>query len=501
MNNISRKAIYRHLLRNKKQSKSILGQKRTSLISTYKKKGLNFASQGKFKTSEKYFKKILTIDKKNTKAMCMLGDIYEKGYDNYNEAIKWYSKAISVGDNDPEPFTKLGYIYVRRDFEECNYEKARMCFENAMKLKANSDLYFDIGWCSYELDEYEKAAKYLELARIHDFHEDRRSTSQLLLAYIYTKKGETNPKYLDIALQYYKEALEKDDTLEIKLGMAQCYMNMSNFEEAEKLLNEIKEVEPDDSEILSNFVKLYILSGRIDMAYNLAGSILLKNEKHVYTRYLYGKILYDKNEYSKAAEHLEYALSKSNGHIEEDPEENDLLGESLSNYQTVDANYYLGLCNFNLGKLNKAEENLKYVVQYDTSNAHAHLILGEVYESLRNIEEAIQHYRTAQLLDPYLLKASFKAGTLYAQKENYEQSIIYFEKAINNYNDAKKSGEKVDIENENEFLFRTYNNIAAAYQRLSESGDKSKTREYLNRHKQFLELSHQFEKEASINGI
>src|SRR5690606_1801795 len=158
----------------------------------------------------------------NSSAMCMLGDIYERGYDDYNKAIQWYAKALTVDSNDPSPFTKLGYIYVRRDFEDCNYEKARMFFENAMKIKLNNDLYFDIGWCSYEVEEYDKAAKFLELARAHDSHEERRGTSTLLLAYIYTHKGEINSKYLDIALQYYKEAIEKDDTLEIKLGMSQC---------------------------------------------------------------------------------------------------------------------------------------------------------------------------------------------------------------------------------------------------------------------------------------
>src|SRR5690606_37089173 len=122
------------------------------------------------------------------------------------------------------------------------------------------------------------------------------------------------------------------------------------------------------------------LSGRTDLAYNLAGSILSKNEKHVYTRYLYGKILYEKQMYSKAVDHLNYALSKS--HLQsEDPEENELLGESLSQNQIVDTNFYLGLCNFKLQNFNNAEENLKYVVQYDDSNPLAHLTLGEVYES------------------------------------------------------------------------------------------------------------------------
>lgn len=463
------------------------------LIESYRNKGIEYASKGKFKTSEKYFKQILDIDQNNVDAMALLGELYERGFNELDKASLWLKRSISSGSKNPDTYVRLGRLYLREEFEEYDIRMAKQCFEKAMNLKGGDDLYFELGMINYDIEDYDKALEYFNQSRYKDPFEERRETSLIMLADIYTRKGQNDPKFYDDAIDVYNHIIKKNNSHEIKIELAKCYLKRKMFNEAQGVLDEIKDKYPNHTEVLISYADLFMQTNKLDEAFDIISQILSKNEKHIYANYLIGKIHFERSLYMKAIENFTKVLANNNFDqtlSKENNSNNELLnlGDPLNPSEIIDVNYKLGICYYKTGKLKDARNHLKKIVEEDDSNPEAHLLYGEVLEHLNEREEALKHYRMSSILNPYLLKASFLAGCLCAQMEQYEQAIVYFEKVISNYDEAKRLGVDLKSRNEKEMMSRAFHNISAAYQRLAHV-DPSKSKEHMQQSKKYYDLS------------
>ena len=83
--------------------------------------------------------KILKLpnNKDNKEVLLILGQIYQKNY-NFNKAITYYRKCLSIDQYDTETIINLGYCFQQTDNEEKAIAQYRMAYH------ANNNIFFHI---------------------------------------------------------------------------------------------------------------------------------------------------------------------------------------------------------------------------------------------------------------------------------------------------------------------------------------------------------------------
>ena len=98
----------------------------------------------------------------DSEAQFNLGIIYFNE-NNWNEAEKWYLKAIQ--NNHSKAYNALGRIYS----EEKRFKEAEYMYLQALESGNNSwQIYSNLGYLYYELGDYSKSLKFLEIALSKD---------------------------------------------------------------------------------------------------------------------------------------------------------------------------------------------------------------------------------------------------------------------------------------------------------------------------------------------
>lgn len=118
--------------------------------------GVVYASLNKPLIAIKYYKKEIELGNPFHFTYYNLGLIYKNFYKNYDEAKKWYLKAIEHDKNDMESWYNLGCLYAIIN----DYKNAKDCF---LYVKCHNFDYFYGMRQDTELKEFLKSAEYKEL--------------------------------------------------------------------------------------------------------------------------------------------------------------------------------------------------------------------------------------------------------------------------------------------------------------------------------------------------
>lgn len=107
------------------------------------------------------------------------------------------------------------------------------------------------------------------------------------------------------------------------------------------------------------------------------------------------------------------------------------------------AKLYAGICNLNLGKFDKAIDDLKgYSTDVSEVQAVAYSALGDAYAEKNNMGEAVTYYEKAanattnNILAPRLI---MKAGKAFEVKKDYSKAIEMFKKVVKDYPTSQES--------------------------------------------------------------
>ncbi|NAS32818.1 tetratricopeptide repeat protein [Flavobacteriaceae bacterium R38] len=84
-----------------------------------------------------------------------------------------------------------------------------------------------------------------------------------------------------------------------------------------------------------------------------------------------------------------------------------------------------------LGRYHEAIENYEITLQIDDPTSYAYLRVGKCYEKLGNIEFAQQYYYKTVQEDPLLDKGWIAITNFYYKRKNYQKALYYINKAIN----------------------------------------------------------------------
>lgn len=269
--------------------------------------------QAKSGEAESEFKKTLQIDPNYVPALFGLGNVNLQ-LKQPEQAITYYKKAIETEPRYLPAYNNLGNLY--REYKR--YDEALEMFNRALELKPDfAEGWYNAGQVHYVTLDGQKAVNAFQKAvQIKpDYHRAR------------IKLGDTYGLLLndaDSALSAFNYVLESNpDYLPAYLHKAQVYQAMGQFEQSEKTLREMLEI--DDSMIS---VYLQLIKGKvynekdITKVQSVMNEIDLDESQQAQINFALGGIYNDREEYEKAFQLYQHANQLHRRTFQYDPDSN-----------------------------------------------------------------------------------------------------------------------------------------------------------------------------------
>ncbi len=331
------------------------------------------------------------LESRNERAAKRFYDIgYNKmGYENYNEALLWFDKALTIKPYYTDAYRSSGLCYQ----ELGDYQEAVKLYSKAIEIDSDDVLsLWGLGGCNVKLKQYDKA--FDAYRRVLEINPDQVDI-YVVIAGCYEELG--LPKE---AAKAYENALEIDPNHTSSwIGLAINYWSSKDYEKAVSALKQATAIEPGNAQV-------HAVLGSYCHA-------LGQNEKAI------------------------ISLQKSIEIAPGDPLVYGELGDcykALGKKPAASACYSnAGTCYFNRGEYNSALEAYSESVEI-RPNPLAYLGLGQSYTVLGRYKEARNAYQQSietaenreQLFHAYL----GLAGALEHLK-SYDEAILAYQEAIN----------------------------------------------------------------------
>jgi tetratricopeptide (TPR) repeat protein len=193
-------------------------------------------------------------------------------------AKEWYSKGIELKDKK-------------------DYEGALAAFKNAISKKADyNEAYYQAGWCSNELENYEPAVAFLKKYMPSDEKSKRNKSNELGFSYYKLQKGteaiieyknaialspndgialrglgniyyEIEEDY-DNAIEYFEKAIKEDeeDSKPIYYKLGWLYNDKERYDDAIKIMQKAIDYDSEDSGYREELGYAYYQKGEFEFA-------------------------------------------------------------------------------------------------------------------------------------------------------------------------------------------------------------------------------------------
>ena len=370
-------------------------------------KGKEFEAQRNYAKAEKFYSVCIDLEPAYLPALSRLALLYYKKMD-YNKALEYATKAISINTYDPEG----NYIYGLVNAKLKNKHDALSGFSIAITTpQYRSASYYEITKIHFKAKEYTKALKYAQKS----LESNAKNYNGLKIKAIiyrnlgkYAKATTTLTKIESRDATYNFSAFEnylQDPTLEKLNGFkgkttnelpAQSYLELALdyyaldlFEESTKVL----EIAPKDVIVNYWLSFLYKKQGKLSVA-----KIAL-------------------NKALEASSELVFPFRQETVHI---------LETSLLEQDHWKTRYYLGLIYWHLNKKDKAKiyfESCEMKPDFAPFYlARATLFSEQTKENQSDLHKALQ-------LDKYDWKVNKRLSEFYTKKEDKEKALYYAQKA------------------------------------------------------------------------
>ena len=148
--------------------------------------------KGDFKEAQKHLLQASELDEQNIKVWSNLG-VIEKKLKNYEKAIEYYNKGLSINPQDTNLLSNIGSLLIQlKDFKQAvsflkkalsindktasvwnnlgscyfhfgQYEQAQVCYEKALQLEQNNPTTaFNLSWCLLRIGEFQRGFRLYE---------------------------------------------------------------------------------------------------------------------------------------------------------------------------------------------------------------------------------------------------------------------------------------------------------------------------------------------------
>ncbi len=268
---------------------------------------------------------------------------------------------------------------------------------------------------------------------------DANEFEEIILYYIDNGKFSLANKAVQLGLRQHPLSVD------LKLVQAELLVLEEKFENAEKILNELQEIEPANEEIYIQKATIYSKKGvhKKAIAYLKIALEYSEDPSEIYSmigmEYLYldefesarenfamcldvefdnystlYNVIYCFDMTEQHAEAVEYLIS----YIEKDP------------YSEV-AWHQLGRQYFVLENYSKALEAFEYAILIDDTFIGAHLEKAKTLEELNRLEEAIEYYGLTMELDTETPFAFLRIGKCYEGLGDLDKALEFYNKTVN----------------------------------------------------------------------
>jgi tetratricopeptide (TPR) repeat protein len=430
--------------------------------------GFCFKKRKNFEDAEKYFKKALCIGYNPVSSYTQLLDIY-LSQNNLSEYKRTLKEAVQFHGVHPQ----FLFMEALRSYKNEEIYPSIQFLEEALKMKLNFyDALLNLGFINYNLKNFEIAKAYFKEAL------DISSENEKIKFYIQcceNPKPENCPEKLNpiknfvdnpVIEYYYQLKNDKKYVLQNINNVAIDLLGRGRVLEAIIKLKKAVEIDPYSLEMNYNLALMYFNIKNYSEAEKYAlmavkgvlssqewnFELALKRGNDFLRAYdLLGNIYFRKGD-------LEQALLAFKKVIEIDPE--DAIGH-----------YNLGCVYFNMRDFKKAEEEFKKAIKYDKKEREktavkgsksglridvivvkkgpslmAYISLGDLYSQTGEIEKAIKYYHKALKIAPTEAYCYYRLGKLYMGLGDKEKAIKYLEKYLEYGKEKEKEVRKL-IEN------------------------------------------------------
>ena len=360
----------------------------------------------------KCFKQILLIEPNNFLAFYGLARLYQSLDNHDNEAIKCYKKCLNINSQSLKANLQLGIIYLKTK----NYQESLDCLLNVIKLDPNNILgLVALGNVYLEMSKYEEAEKNLNLAIKLD---KKNVAAYVALGDVYFSEG----KFYE-AIQKYTFVNKMNEHIpEVHLNLGHCHFINENYDLAiESYLKALKLVKNTKHDYYYFLGNALVASNRVKdgiIAYQAA--IKLKWNKLNYY-YAIAKACYVEKLYNKGIKYLEklLELDKNKNIIEEDKD-----------YTNNDILFLLYKLNISLPDvdLDKCSNIIKNLVRNDPKNVEYLEVMASLQQKMEHVYDAIKTYKQILRIDPNNFEAKKKLNILNTNRKKKSSIDIESEK-------------------------------------------------------------------------
>lgn len=201
--------------------------------------GYYYYKTNNLKQAEKWLLKAASMNYLDVFAFHNLGELYTQ-VGNYEKAQKYFEKAMSISPRHLDRGIKFGKSLLQMKM----FQRAAQAFESVIQFGEDPmELREEIAEYCMAAESFAYAAQLWETLLSHD---PERQDIRVKMGLAYKGAGNINE-----ALIHLEEAAKMDkQNSEIKLYLAQCYLEVEKPIKAERALKQILKDEPDNAEAL-----------------------------------------------------------------------------------------------------------------------------------------------------------------------------------------------------------------------------------------------------------
>ncbi len=253
--------------------------------------------KGNLKLAQDLYKKILKIDSNNFDAIFLLGSLFLQTK-NFQKAIHFLNKAISIQPKHANSYQNLGYAFV----ELGEFEKAEELFFKAIEIDPNhGDAHFNLANTYKQMRNFKKAKEFYEKTiKIQPNNPSVHNN----YANVCKQIGEFSK-----AITSYNKAIElKPDHARAHHNLGNTYNQLGEFSKAINSFKRAYKYQPFNLESLYNWSDLD--EGILDLNLKKKINLIMENKQLPKKDSAYGNFLLAKYEYAKQnfEEEFEYLV-------------------------------------------------------------------------------------------------------------------------------------------------------------------------------------------------
>jgi predicted TPR repeat methyltransferase len=228
------------------------------------------------------------------------------------------------------------------------------------------------------------------------------------------------------------------------LDLALSYHQEGNLKQAERIYQQLLEINPQDANILHLYGILSAQKGDFQQALDFIDAALnIDPTSHTFHNSM-GNVLWYLENFSEAIKHYERSIQlEPNAPVAYNNLGNLYLKQedyqrAIAYYQSAiglkpdysEAYYNLGIILAKIGRRQEAIQQLKKAVEYQPSLCEAHGQLGQLLQQENQLEEAFSHYQHRLQLEPHHVATLVNIGAILVKQGDLLQGIDYFQKAL-----------------------------------------------------------------------